>query len=73
MPQPETLIEAQNVTDEGNQDKLQKDGNAPNAEQNTDSLTNPEVENKEVHFIYIFKLQLLFKSSIVLTNFSLYL
>jgi hypothetical protein len=71
MPQPETLIEAQKVTGEGNQDNVQKDGNAPNAGQHTNSLTNPEVENKEVHFIFIFKLQLFFKSSIVLTDFSL--
>jgi hypothetical protein len=61
MPQPKPLIETQNVTNEGNQDKVQEDGNAPNA----------EVKNKEVHFISIFKLQLLFKSSIVLTDFSL--
>jgi hypothetical protein len=73
MPQSEPFIEAQNVTNEGNQGQVQKDGNAPNAEQNADSLTNLEVENKEVHFIFIFKLQLLFESSLVLINFSLYL
>jgi hypothetical protein len=73
MPQSEPFIEAQNITNEGNQDQVQKDGNAPNAEQNADSLTNPEVKNKEAYFIFISKLQLLFESSLVLINFSLYL
>jgi hypothetical protein len=73
MPQSEPFIEAQNITNGGNQDQVQKDGNAPNAEQNADSLTNPEVKNKEVYFIFISKLQLLFESSFVLINFPLYL
>jgi hypothetical protein len=50
-PQPEVLIKDQNVTDEIKQDSAQKGGDAPNAEKKGDSLTNPEVENKEVYFI----------------------
>ncbi|WJX34062.1 hypothetical protein P8452_22211 [Trifolium repens] len=42
MPQPKPLIETQNVTNEGNQDKVQEDGNAPNAE-----VKNKEDESKE--------------------------
>jgi hypothetical protein len=48
--QPEALIKGQNVTDEMKQDSTQKGGDAPNAEKKGDSLTNPEVETKEVYF-----------------------
>jgi hypothetical protein len=53
-PQSETLIKDQNVTDEKKQDGMQRDGDAPNAEKKEDSLTDPEVEAKEVHFAFIF-------------------
>jgi hypothetical protein len=49
-PQPEALVKDQNVTDEMRQDSAQKDGDASNAEKKGDSLTNPEVETKEVRF-----------------------
>jgi hypothetical protein len=49
-PQPEPLIKDQNITDEIKRDSMQKGGDVPNAEQQGDSLTNPEVETKEVYF-----------------------
>jgi hypothetical protein len=49
-PQPEPLIKYQNVTDEIKRDIMQKGGDVPNAEQQGDSLTNPDVETKEVYF-----------------------
>jgi hypothetical protein len=59
LPQPEPLVEDQNATNEGNQDNVQKDNtilmqDSPNSEQKNDSLTNPEVEDKEVYFLFIF-------------------
>ncbi|KAK2410412.1 hypothetical protein QL285_045776 [Trifolium repens] len=52
LPQSKPLVEDQNATNEGNQDNVQKDStilmqDAPNSEQKNDSLTNPEVEDKE--------------------------
>jgi hypothetical protein len=54
-PQPEPLVEDQDATNEEQQENVQKDGiilkqNAPNSEHKSDSLTNPEVEDKEVYF-----------------------
>ena len=56
LPQSEPFVEDQNATNEGKQDNVQKDGtilmqDAPNAEQRNDSLTDPEVKDKEVNFI----------------------
>jgi hypothetical protein len=55
-PQPEPLVEDQNASNEEQQENVQNDGtilkqDAPNSEQKNDSLTNPEVEDKEVYFI----------------------
>jgi hypothetical protein len=55
LPQPEPLVEDQNVSNEGNQDNVQEDGtilmqDAPNTEQKNTSLTTPEVKDKEVNF-----------------------
>jgi uncharacterized phage infection (PIP) family protein YhgE len=52
-PQPEPSIKDQNVTDGTKQDSVQKGGDAPNVEQQGGSLTNPEVEIKEVCFALI--------------------
>jgi hypothetical protein len=57
LPQPEPLVDDQNAANEGKQDNVQKDGtilmqDAPNAEQKNDSLTDPEVKDKEVNFIF---------------------
>jgi hypothetical protein len=52
--QSEALIKDQNVTDEMKQDGMQKGGDAPNAEKKGDSLTNPEVEAKEVYFNFTY-------------------
>jgi hypothetical protein len=49
-PQSESLIKDQDVTNEMKQDGTQKGGDAPNAEKEKDSLTDPEVEAKEVYF-----------------------
>jgi hypothetical protein len=49
-PHSETLIEDQNATDAKKQDSTQKGDDAPNAEKEKDSLTEPEVEAKEVYF-----------------------
>jgi hypothetical protein len=51
------LVEDQNATNEGKQENVQKDNtilmqDAPNSEQKDDSLTNPEVKDKEVDFIF---------------------
>jgi hypothetical protein len=59
MPQPEPLVEDQDTTKEGKQDNVQQDDtllmpDAPNSEQQKDSHTNPEVEDKEVHLLFIF-------------------
>jgi hypothetical protein len=58
LPQTKPLVEDQDVANQGTQDNVQKDGttlmqNAPNVGRN-DSLTDPEVENKEVNFIFFF-------------------
>jgi hypothetical protein len=57
LPQSEPLVEDQNATNEGKQENVQKDNtilmqDAPNSEQKDDSLTNPEVKDKEVDFIF---------------------
>jgi hypothetical protein len=58
-PQPEPSIKDQKVTDETKRDSLQKGGDAPNAEQQGDSLTNSEVETKEVISLYFLTLAFL--------------
>jgi hypothetical protein len=71
LPQTKPLVEDQNVANQGTQDNVQKDGptlmrNAPNVGRNN-SPTDPEVEDKEVNFIFFFsfsKLHLLFEFSL---------
>jgi hypothetical protein len=58
-PQPEPSIKDQKVTDETKRDSLQKGEDAPNAEQQGDSLTNSEVETKEVISLYFLTLAFL--------------
>jgi hypothetical protein len=67
-PQPEPLIKDQKVTDEIKRDSMQKGGDAPNAEQQGDSLTNPEVETKEVYFTLFSNFNFFFKSPIGLID-----
>jgi hypothetical protein len=49
-PQSESLTKDQDITAEMKQDGVQEGGDAPNAEKEKDSLTNPEVEAEEVYF-----------------------
>jgi hypothetical protein len=58
-PQLEPLVEDQNAPNKEQQENVQDDGtilnqDAPNSEQKNDSLTNPEVEEKEVYLIIIY-------------------
>jgi hypothetical protein len=48
------LIEDQNATDAKRRASTQEGGDAPNAEKEKDSLTEPEVEAREVYFCSIF-------------------
>jgi hypothetical protein len=55
-PQPEPLVEDQNASNEEQQENVQNDGtilkqDAPNSERKNDSLTNPEVEDREVYLV----------------------
>jgi hypothetical protein len=48
-PQPGTLVNDQPINDEGQQDDMQPNKNALNAEEHGNPTTDPEVEAKEVN------------------------
>jgi hypothetical protein len=69
-PQSESLIKDQDVINEMKQNGTQKGGDAPNVEKEKDSLTDPEVEAKEVYFA-LFSNFIFSHYPLVLIDFSL--
>jgi hypothetical protein len=49
-PHSEILVNDHKINDEGKQDNVQPNEDAPNAEKNGNPIINPEVEAKEVYF-----------------------
>jgi hypothetical protein len=71
VPQSETLVKDQEITDEGKQSDAQKNEDAPNTEKESDPNTDPEIEAKEVNFTLCLILNFSYHS-LILANFLVF-